>query len=251
MLNGEVAATPMNINEKLQHEDGTQGANPTHFRRLVGGLNYLTHTRPDIAYSVSLVSRYLHKPTKQHFGAARRILRYMARTVEFGIWYSKKSSLKLIGYSDSDWAGSLDDRKSTSGNIFSLGSGAITWSSKKQETVALSSSEAEYAAASSAARQALWLRKLLADLGYEQTEATEIYCDNRAAIAMSKNLAFHGRTKHVDIKHHFIRQLVADGKVALKFRGTNEQVADILTKALNASSSKARFLPNGARTVKL
>ncbi|KAK9750926.1 hypothetical protein RND81_02G229900 [Saponaria officinalis] len=232
MLNGEIAVTPMNINEKLQHEDGTEGANSTHFRSLVGGLNYLTHTRPDIAYSVSLVSRYLHKPTKQHFCAAKQILRYVAGTVEFGIWYSKKSRLKLIGFSDSDWAGSLDDRKSTSRNIFSLGSGVITWSSKKKETVALSSSEAEYAAATSATRQTLWLRKLLTDLGCVQTEATEILCDNRAAIAMSKNRAFHARTKHVDIKHHFIRQLVSDGKVVLKFRGTNEQVADIFTKAL-------------------
>ncbi|KAK9675902.1 hypothetical protein RND81_11G040000 [Saponaria officinalis] len=222
----------MNINEKLQHEDGTQGANPKHFRSLVGGLNYLTHTRPDIAYSVSLVSRYLHCPTKQHFGAAKRILRYVASNVEFGIWYSKKSSLKLIGFMDSDWAGSLDDRKSTSGNIFSLGSGAVTWSSKKQETVALSSSEAEYTAATSAVRQVLWLRKLLTDLGCVQTEATEIYCDNRAANAMSKNPAFHARTKHIDVQHHFIRQLVSDGKLVLKFCGTNEQVADIFTKAL-------------------
>ncbi|KAK9669666.1 hypothetical protein RND81_13G146900 [Saponaria officinalis] len=222
----------MNINEKLQHEDGTQGANPKHFRSLVGGLNYLIHTRPDIAYSVSLVSRYLHSPTKQHFGAAKRILRYVASTVEFGIWYSKKSSLKLIGFTDSDWAGSLDDKKML-GNIFSLGSGAVTWSSKKQETVALSSSEAEYTAATSAARQVFWLRKLLADLGCVQTEATaEIYCDNRAAIAMRKNPVFHARTKHIDVQHHFIHQLVSDGKLVLKFRGTNEQVAYIFTKAL-------------------
>ncbi|KAL8112747.1 hypothetical protein AgCh_020162 [Apium graveolens] len=204
MLNCEVAVTPMNINEKIQHEDGTGAANP----------------------------RFLNNPTRQHLGAAKRILRYVAGISDFGVWYSKTSSLKLIGFTDSDWVGSLDDRKSTSGSIFFLGSGAITRSSKKQETVALSSSEAEYAAASSAARQALWLRKLLADVGYLQTEATDIFCDNRSAIAMSRNPAFHARMKHIDVQHHFVRQLSAERKIDLKFCGTNEQVADIFTKAL-------------------
>lgn len=138
----------------------------------------------------------------------------------------------MIGFTDSDWVGSLDDRRSTSGSVFSLGLGAVTWSSKKQEIVTLSSSEAEYAAVTSAARQILWLRKLLADLGYVQTEATDIFCDNRSAIAMSKNPDFHARTKHIDVQHRFIRQLISDGKVVLKFCGTNEQVDDIFTKAL-------------------
>ncbi|XP_074299655.1 secreted RxLR effector protein 161-like [Silene latifolia] len=147
----------MNINEKLKRQDGTEQADGRMYRSLVGGLNYLTHTRPDIAFPVSVVSRYMHNPTRQHFGAAKRILRYVAGTVNFGIWYTKVPNFKLVGFTDSDWAGCIDDRKSTSGNIFSLGSGAITWSSKKQETIALSSSEAEYIAATTAARQALWL----------------------------------------------------------------------------------------------
>lgn len=232
MTNCEVAATPMNINEKLQREDGTEKAYPKSYRSLVGGLNYLTHTRPDIAFSVSVISRFMHYPTKQHLGAAKRILRYVAGTINFGIWYTKVSDFRLFGFTDSDWAGSIDDRKSTSGSAFSLGSGVVTWSSKKQETVALSSSEAEYAAATSAARQVLWLRKLLVDLHIKQKEATEIFCDNRSAIAMTKNPAFHGRTKHIDVQHHFIRQLVANKMVELKFCGTNEQVADIFTKSL-------------------
>lgn len=232
MSNCEKALTPMNINEKLQREDGTEQADARLYRSLVGGLNYLTHTRPDIAFSVSVVSRYMHNPTKQHFGAAKRILRYVAGTIDYGMWYSSSSTFKLIGFTDSDWAGSLDDRKSTSGNCFSFGSGVVTWSSKKQETVALSSSEAEYGAASAASRQALWLRKLLADFDFVQSEATEIFCDNRSAIAMAKNPAFHGRTKHIDVQHHFIRQLVADGRIMMKFCGTNEQVADIFTKSL-------------------
>ena len=119
------------------------------------------------------------------------------------------SNFRLFVFTDSDWAGCLDGRKSTSGNVFSLGSGVVTWSSKKQETVALSSSEAEYVAASSAIRQVLWLRKLLVDLNHEQMGATEIFCDNRSTIAMAKNPVFHGRTKHIDVQHHFIRQLIA------------------------------------------
>ncbi|XP_058733416.1 uncharacterized mitochondrial protein AtMg00810-like [Vicia villosa] len=140
LSNCVAAATPMNINEKLLKEDGSGKTDPRWFRSLVGGLNYLTHTRPDISFCVSVVSRYMHSPTKKHFGAAKRILRYFAGTVDYGIRYAEVPNFKLTGFIDSDWAGSIDDRKSTSGNVFSFGSGAVTWSSKKQETVALSTS---------------------------------------------------------------------------------------------------------------
>ncbi|CAH9095255.1 unnamed protein product [Cuscuta epithymum] len=232
MENCEIAKTPMNTNEKLQKCDGTEKANERLFRSLVGGLNYLTHTRPDIAHSVSVVSRYMHCPTKQHFGAAKRILRYVAGTLEFGVWYESVKHFKLRGYTDSDWAGCIDDRKSTSGSVFDLGSGAITWSSKKQDTVALSTSEAEYIAAGAAAKQALWLRKLLKDLCCEQQEIPEIWCDNMSTIAMAKNPSFHARTKHIDVQHHFIRKLVAEEKIALQYCGTEFQNADLFTKAL-------------------
>lgn len=174
----------------------------------------------------------MHSPSKQHLGAAKRILRYVAGTTSYGIWYSKVADFRLIGFTDSDWAGSLDNRGSTSENVFSLGSGAISWSSKKQDTVALSSLEAEYMAATSAGCQAVWLRKLLVDLQQEQIGPTEIWCDNKAAIAMTKNPAFHSRTKHIDIRYHFIRDLVVGGILSLKFCGTNDQVADVLTKSL-------------------
>ncbi|KAL7593273.1 hypothetical protein Lser_V15G33153 [Lactuca serriola] len=164
---GKVSTTPMNINEKLQHEDGSNKTNSSVFRSLVGGLNYLTHSRPDISFPVSVVSRFLHNPTKLHLGAAKRILHYVAGTKNYSIWYSRVSEFRLVGFSDSDWAGCVDDRKSTSGNVFSFGSGAVTWSSKKQDTVVLSSSEAEYIATNAAARQALWLRKVLVDLCVE------------------------------------------------------------------------------------
>ena len=151
MVNYKVAVIPMNVNEKLCRDDGAEMANATYFRSLVGGLNYLSHTRPDIAFSVGVVSRFMHNPSKLHLGAAKRILRYVVGTTEHGIWYSKVSNFKLTGFTDSDWAVSIDDRKSTSGFLFNLGSGAISWSSKKQEVVALSTSEAEYIAATSSA----------------------------------------------------------------------------------------------------
>ncbi|KAK9665921.1 hypothetical protein RND81_14G146000 [Saponaria officinalis] len=190
MSNCEAATTPMNVNEKLQREDGTGPADGKLYRSIVGGLNYLTHTRPDISFPVSVVSRYMHKPTKQHLGAAKRILRYVAGSLNAGIWYTKvsDSNFKLVGYSDSDHAGSLDDRKSTSGNVFSLGSGAITWSSKKQETVALSSSEAEYAAISSASRQALWLQKLLLDFHRLQWQKIPRFMEEQSTLMSNATL---------------------------------------------------------------
>ncbi|CAL5340443.1 unnamed protein product [Camellia sinensis] len=237
MLNCKPATTPMNINEKLQCEDGAEMADASRFRSLVGGLIYLTHTRPDIAFSVGMISRFMQHPSKLHFGAAKRVLRYIAGTMDYGIWYSKVFNFKLCGFTDSDWASSLDDRRSISANVFTLGSGVITWSSKKQATVALSSSEAEYVAATSAACQAIWLRRMLAELQQRQEGATEIFCDNKATIFMTKNPAFHSRTKHIDMRLHFIRDLVAKEEVTLKYCTTHEQLADILTKSL----SKEKF----------
>ena len=233
------AKTPMNTGEKLQKEDGTGKGNEKEFRSLVGGLNYLTHSRPDIMYSVSMVSRFMHAPSKQHVGAAKRILKYIAGTLKKGVWYESVEDPKLSGFTDSDWAGSIDDRKSTSGSVFNLGSGAITWCSKKQDSIALSSAEAEYVAAGAAAKQAIWLRKLLKDLCFEQKGATELWCDNQSAIAMTKNPVYHARTKHIEIQHHYIRKLVTDEKIILRFCGTNCQSADLFTKAL--SSGKHQF----------
>lgn len=193
---------------------------------------YLTHTRPDISHSVGVISRFMQTPTKQHMGAAKRILRYVAGTTSYGLWYKSVENPSLIGYSDSDWAGSLDDRRSTSGQVFFYGDNAICWNSKKQSTVALSTAEAEYNAVTSAARQGVWLRRMLEELNCKQKGATIILCDNQSTIAMSKNPVFHSRTKHIDTKQHFIRELVEQKEIELEYVNTNEQVADIMTKAL-------------------
>ncbi|KAK1437640.1 hypothetical protein QVD17_03434 [Tagetes erecta] len=225
--------TPMNCNEKLQLDDEADKANEEQFRSLVGGLLYLTHSRPDLAYAVSLISRFMQSPSKIHMGAAKRILKYVASTTKFGIWYKRSQEIDLVGYSDSDWASCVDDRKSISAYVFTLGTGVVSWRSKKQTTVALSSTEAEYISASGATCQALWLRRILEDLGYNIDKATVIYCDNKSAINLSKNPVTDGRTRHIDIKYHFIREMIGKGLINLRFCRTHEQVADVLTKSLS------------------
>ncbi|KAL4179185.1 hypothetical protein AMTRI_Chr13g118800 [Amborella trichopoda] len=197
----------MNANEKLRLEDGTERVDAKCFRSLVGGLIYLTHTRPDIMFVISHVSRLMHNPTKHHVGAAKRILRYICGTSSYGLRYTHDSNFELIGYTDSDWAGSLDDT-----------------------TTALSSLEAEYIAAASTACQAIWLKRLLGDLCEVQEKTTKILCDNKAAIVMTKNPIFHGRTKHIEIKHHFIRDALSKDLIEMKYCPTKEQATEVSQK---------------------
>ena len=166
-----------------------------------------------------------------HYAIAKRILCYLQGTKKLGILYKKENDNNLVGFTDSDWTGSLDERKSTSGYIFFLGSNVIAWSSKKQKTVALSSVEAEYIVATDAACEAIWLRRLLSDLQQKIEEPTVICCDNMSAIAMTKNPIFYTRTKHIELRHHFIRDLVGEGEIQLQFISTNDQPIDVLTKA--------------------
>lgn len=164
--------------------------------------------------------------------------------------YKKSADGNLIGYSDADWAGDMDDRHSTSGNVFSLACGAVSWLSKKQATVALSTAEAEYVALSTATQEAIWLRRLLADMGEPPEGPTEIYEDNQGAISMAKNPVGHARTKHIDIRYHFVRERVQDGAITLKYIGTDEMVADILTKPLPKHRFEKLVTKLGMKTVK-
>jgi len=225
-------ATPLITNEKLQKNDEAPEAYASKYRSLIGSLLYLTATRPDIMYATSLLSRFMQSPSQIHFGARKRILRYLQGTKEFGIWYTTKTNSELLGYTDSDWAGSADDMKSTSGYAFSLGSGMLSWASKKQATVAQSTAEAEYVAAAKAMSQAIWLRRILEDMGEKQDEPTKINCDNKSAFAMAKNPVHHNRTKHIAIKYHFIREAKTTKEIKLDYCRTEDQIADIFTKAL-------------------
>ena len=231
------ASTPLETSRKLQPaEEGYVAPRKLRedYQSAVGSLMYaMLGTRPDIAYAVSLVSRYAANPTPAHWNAVVRIFRYLRGTVHYELVY--KGSLKdLCGYTDSDWAGD-STRKSTSGYLFNLGSGAISWSSKRQTTVALSTCEAEYIGQTQATKEAVWLRKLLNQLlrpDDSDPKATVIFGDNQGAIALAKNAQFHARTKHIDIAHHFVREKVNDGTVDIQFTPTDKQMADGLTKAL-------------------
>ena len=188
---------------------------------------------PKDRYAVSNVAKYSAKPTKQHWMAVKRIFRYLKGTIDYGLFYSKDGSDECVGYSDSDWAGDLNDRKSTSGYLFQISGAAISWRSKKQTCVALSTAEAEYIALASASQEAMWLRQLTTDLKSKPTGATVIFEDNQSAICIAKNPQFHGRSKHIAIKYHFIREQVHNNTVTLKYCSTNNMIADMLTKGLS------------------
>eukprot|EP00253_Pinus_taeda_P032099 PITA_32099 len=226
------ATTPMEPGLKLSAQSSSPPVDETLFRQLVGSLIYLTATRPDISFSVSYISRFMSAPKADHWIAAKRVLRYVRGTSDYGLLYTRSSDPILSGYTDSDWAGSVDDRKSTAGYVFNLGSGAVTWTSKKQQAVALSSTEAEYRGAVKASCEAVWLRRMLADMHASQTGPTSLFCDNQGVLKLAKNPVFHEQTKHVETHCHYIRQLVEDGFVRLKYVPTTKQPADIFTKPL-------------------
>ncbi|XP_075086233.1 secreted RxLR effector protein 161-like [Nicotiana tabacum] len=235
MENCKATSTPMNPKEKLSKEDKTDKVDEGNFRSLIGCLMYLTATRPDILFDVSLSSRFMHCATEMHLRATKRIIRYIKGTVDYGVKFKKWQNLKLYGFSDSDWVGSFDDMKSTFGYCFSLGSGIFSWCSKKQETVAQSTAEAEFIAATTAVTQALWLRKIRCDLHMNQRDNTEIHVDNQAAIAISHNPVFHGKTKHFNIKLFFLRGVQKNGEVILVYCKSEDQLADVCTKSLPVS----------------
>ena len=193
---------------------------------------YLIATRPDLAFVVSLISRFMERPTELHQQVVKRVLRYIKGTTELGISYQRGEEEKLAAYTDSNYAGDTEDRKSTSGYAFLLSSGAVAWSSKKQPVVTLSTTEAEFIAAASCACQSIWMRRILDVLGLEQSKCTDIFCDNSSTIKLSKNPVMHGRSKHIDVRFHFLRDLTMDGIVKLEYCGSKDQLADIMTKPL-------------------
>ncbi|KAL4297286.1 hypothetical protein GQ457_12G021970 [Hibiscus cannabinus] len=225
--------SPLPSNLKLSKNDGEKLYDPSIFRSIVGSLLYMTATRPDLMFPATLLSRFLSSPTDVHLGVAKRVLRYVKSTLGEGLNYLKMDNVVLNGYSDSDWAESLDDMKSTSGYVFNLGSGAICWSSKKQQVVAQSTAEAEYIVVVAAANQTIWLRNLLSDLGFKQESATVLLCDNKFAIAIAENPVQHGRTKHINVKFHAIREAEKNSLIKMEFCSSEMQVADLMTKALS------------------
>ena len=226
--------TPADLNVKLLKDDSvSKPVDPSTYQSMVGSLLYAAiATRPDISQAVSVVSKFNSCPTEAHLTAVKRILRYLKGTASLSLKYQKTELGTVTAYSDADWAGDLDDRHSTSGNIFIMANAAVSWLSKKQATVSLSTSEAEYVALSTATQEAVWLKKLLTDLGAVPDKATVIMEDNQGAIAMARNPVGHARTKHIDIRYHFVRECVAEGTIELVYCPTKLMLADLLTKPL-------------------
>ena len=209
-------STPVNSGVKLTRCEEDEILEQKRYQAAVGGLLYLsTKTRPDIAYAVSNVARFCAKPTNEHWTAIKRIFRYLKGTSNLGLLYRDNTSPVCTGYSDADWAGDIGDRKSTSGYMFLQGGAAISWKSNKQPCIALSTTEAEYVALSAAAQEAIWIQKLTSDLLNKNIQGTTIMEDNQSAICLAKNQLTHGKTKNIEIKYHFVRDLVEDGRIKL------------------------------------
>ena len=232
MQNAKHIATPMATSDHLDKDEKGIEVDVKKYRGMIGSLLYLTASRPDIMFAVCLCARYQACPKESHLKAVKRIMRYLIDTVNVGLWYPKESSLTLVGYSDSDFAGCKLDRKSTSGTCHLLGASLISWFSRKQVSVALSTTEAEYVAAGSCCAQTLWMRQQLIDYGLS-LDHIPLRCDNTSAINLTKNPVLHSRTKHIDIRHHFIRDHVLKGDVDIEFVETSKQLADIFTKPLD------------------
>ncbi|KAH9734278.1 hypothetical protein KPL71_017313 [Citrus sinensis] len=240
MQNCKGSNTPFSISFKLeravQGSLGQEFEDPTLYRSLVGGLQYLILTRPDIAYSVHKLSQYLNAPTLQHWLACKKVLKYLQATITYGLHIQKEGILEttgLTGYSDADWACDVDDRKSIGAYCIYLGNNLISWSSKKQPIVAKSSTESEYRALSSASSELSWLQSLFSELKIMKLPPPVLWCDNQSAGDLARNPVFHSRSKHIELDVHYIRDKVLKKELEIRYIPTEEQVADVFTKPLS------------------
>jgi hypothetical protein len=224
----------------LSKNDGTPLQDATLYRSTVGALQYATVTRPDLQFVVNKVSQFMANPTDVHWKVVKRILRYIAGTLHHGIQLQLSTYLRLNAYSDSDWAGCPDDRRSTSGYDIFLGPNLVSWSSKKQSTVSRSSTEAEYRALAHATTELSWLQSLLHELGQVPTAKLVLWCDNLGATFMAANPVIQVRTKHIELDIHFIRDKVATRDLHIQFLCSANQIANIFTKSL--ASTRFAFL---------
>jgi len=225
------SSTPMATNCYLDSDEPGKCVDQTKYRGMIGSLLYLTASRPDIMHSVCVCARFQSCPKESHLTAVKRILKYLKGTKSLGLWYPRGANISLVGYSDSDFGGCKVDRKSTSGTCHLLGCSLVSWHSKKQACVALSTTEAEYIAAGSCCAQSIWIKHHLEDYGIH-LDSIPLRCDSTSAINLTKNPIMHSRTKHIEIRHHFIRDHVAKGECKIEYIDTNNQLADIFTKPL-------------------
>lgn len=223
MVDYKSVTTPMELNFKKLCGSvvGPDLGNPSEYRQLVVALMFLVNSSPDICFAVNTLSQFMVEPHHIHWIAAKNLLRYLQGTITYALRYTARN-VRLHGYSNVDWVRNVVDRKRTSGSFFSLGSASISWMSRKQKSVALSTTEAEYIAASLASCEAVWLRKLFSELFRHVLDTTMIFCDNQSGIRLSKNPVFHDCSKHIDIRYHFIRDMVQRGAIRLQHIRTDD-----------------------------
>jgi len=225
------ASTPMQPNTDLKPAEVCPTNIP--YRELIGSLLFLARTtRPDIAYAISRLSQFCTCYDENSWNHAKTVLRYLQGTIMLGLEYKRTHSILANGFTDSDYAGDKNDRKSHSGFVFFIDKALISWGSQKQSIVTLSSTEAEYVALANGVKEAIWLRNFLVELGYPQKEPTPVQVDNQSAIRLAHNPEFHNRTKHIDVRFHFIRNLVTENEISVPYVPTDQQAADIMTKPL-------------------
>jgi hypothetical protein len=226
--------TPMLPTDKLSLHDGEllSPEDTTRFQSVVGALQYLSFTRPDISYAVNRVCQFLSAPTTSHWVAVKRILRYLKTTLDVGLCFTKTTSSLLSAFSDADWAGDIDDRRSTGGFAIFFGGNLISWSSRKHSTVSRSSTEAEYKEVANTTAEIIWIQVLLRELGISQPRPPSLWCDNIGATYLTANPIFHRCMKHVEVDYHFVRERVASQQLEVRIISSKDQVADIMTKPL-------------------
>ncbi|GJY27866.1 ribonuclease H-like domain-containing protein [Tanacetum coccineum] len=231
MVTCNPSRTPVDTESKLGLE-GVPVQDPTLYRSLAGGLQYLTFTRPDLSYAVQQICLYMHHPREPHFAALKRILLYVRETVDFGLQLYVFATTSLVGYTDADWAGCPSTRRSTSGYCVFLGDNLLSWSAKRQHTISRFSAEAEYRGVANVVAETAWIHNLLRELHSPLLTATLVYCDNVSAVYMSANPVQHQHTKHIEIDIHFVRDMVKAGHVRVLHVPSRFQYADIFTKGL-------------------
>nr|KAJ0224458.1 hypothetical protein LSAT_V11C100013840 [Lactuca sativa] len=257
------ACSPISSSQSMTTDDSSPLLDPTTYRQTVGALQYVTLSRPDIAFAVNRVCQFMHAPTENHWSAVKRILRYLKGTTDLGLLIRHQSSSSLQAftdahwqdlasspvqaYSDSDWVGCPVDRRSTGGFAIYLGSNLVSWTVRKQKTVSRSSTESEYKALVDTAAELIWLKAFLRELGISVTSPPILWCDNLRATYLSANPVFHARTKHVEVDFHFVREQVARGQLNVQFISTSDQIADVFTKPL--SSQRFQFLRSKLQVV--
>jgi len=240
MTNCKSVSTPLAAHFKLSSDlcptskEEINKMSSVPYASAVGSLMYaMVCTRPDLSYAVSVVSRFMHNPGKYHWDAVKWILRYVKGSLDKSLVFDKFKTMTsdVVGYVDSDYGGDLDRRRSISGYIFTLCAGAVSWKASLQSIAALSTTEAEYVAATEGVKEAMWLRGLIMELGVSQS-TTIVYSDSQSAIHLSKNDTYHSKTKHINIKYHFIREVISQGDIVMQKIHTLENPADMLTKPL-------------------